>query len=134
MVRKFKALTVRFNKRTRAVTYAVDQVSSSSSQQVDFNEEVFCNMEKVLKKKVHAKQKAIGRHAVGVRKIHGKELGRAESPDGDELSEEEDSSGNEDFPQHSEKNWDREYSNESDDSLLRNGAFSTEEKQTLQTT
>jgi hypothetical protein len=91
-------------------------------------------MEKVLTKKVDAKQEAIERPAVGGRKIHGKELDRAESPDGDELSEDEDSSGNEDFPQHSETNWDREYSDESDHCLLRNGTFSTEEKQMLQTT
>jgi hypothetical protein len=63
-----------------------------------------------------------------------KELDRAESLDGYELSEDEDSSGNEDFPQHSEKSWDREYSGESDDYLLSNGAFSSKEKQTLQTT
>jgi hypothetical protein len=91
-------------------------------------------MEKVLTKKIDAKQEAIERHAVGDRKIHGKELDRNESPDGDERSEDEDFSGNEDFPQHSEKNWDREYSDESDDCLLRNGTSSTEEKQTLQTT
>jgi len=71
-------------------------------------------MEKVLTKKIDAKQEAIERHAVGDRKIHGKDLDRNESPDGDERSEDEDFSGNEDFPQHSEKNWDREYSDESD--------------------
>jgi hypothetical protein len=115
-------------------TYAADQASSSSSQQADFNEEASCNMKKVLTKKVDAKQEAIERHAVGDRKIHGKELDRTESPDGDELSEDEDFSGNEDFPKHSEKNWDREYSDESDGCLLRNGTFSRGEKQTLQTT
>jgi len=134
VARKFKAPTVRSNKRTRAATYAADQASSLSPQQADFNEEASCNMEKVLTKKIDAKQEAIERHAVGDRKIHGKDLDRNESPDGDERSEDEDFSGNEDFPQHSEKNWDREYSDESDDCLLRNGTSSTEEKQTLQTT
>ena len=102
MARKFKAPTARSKKRTRAATYAADQASSSSSQQADFNEEASSNMKKVLTKKIDAKQEAIERHAVGDRKIHGIELDRTESPDGDELSEVEDFSGNEDFPQHSE--------------------------------
>jgi hypothetical protein len=38
---------------------------------------------------------------VGDKKIHRKELDRGESPDGDELSEDEEFLGNDDFPQHS---------------------------------